>query len=224
MYNQTLKTVKYFVIIFNSLLIMAYVFPCFGQTMESHQWHDSLNTAQKVAYLTKEEKAVIFEMNKVRSNPKAYVQYIKDWQRYSRGRISQQDLAVSDECIAELEKTEPMAILYPQKELTQAAKLLATDQAKTGKIGHTGSDGSTLEQRIARYLHSEWEWIGENLMYGTQDARTIVVELLVDYSIPSRGHRRNILSRTFDRCGVAFDTHPEYRTMCVMDFAKIRQQ
>jgi uncharacterized protein YkwD len=115
-----------------------------------------------------------------------------------------------------------MGMLYPRKELTQAARLLATDQAKTGLTGHVGSDGSSLKQRVERYFRNKWALIGENVTYGMSDARRIVVDLLVDCGIPTRSHRHNILNSIFDHCGVAFDTHPEYGYLCIMDFAKKR--
>ncbi len=37
---------------------------------------DSLNTARRCAYMTKEERDMICEINLVRSNPQAYIQYI----------------------------------------------------------------------------------------------------------------------------------------------------
>ena len=47
----------------------------------------------------------------------------------------------------------------------------------------------------------------------------IVVSLLVDDGVPSRGHRHSILNGTFKVVGVAVGTHPKYRDMCTIDFA-----
>lgn len=40
------------------------------------QWNDSLNTAKNCQYMKPEEKAMIFEINMVRTNPKSYIQYV----------------------------------------------------------------------------------------------------------------------------------------------------
>jgi uncharacterized protein YkwD len=47
----------------------------------------------------------------------------------------------------------------------------------------------------------------------------IVISLLVDDGVPSRGHRRNLLDKAFKFIGLSLGAHPVYRHMCVMDFA-----
>ena len=59
----------------------------------------------------------------------------------------------------------------------------------------------------------------ENICYGSRDARSIVVMLLVDAGVGSRGHRKNILSPDFAVAGAAFGPHAGYGAMCVIDFA-----
>lgn len=61
---------------------------------------------------------------------------------------------------------------------------------------------------------------GENISYGVNTARGIVIQLLVDDGVSSLGHRKNMLSTTFDSAGVAYGEHKYYRCMCVIDFAK----
>jgi uncharacterized protein YkwD len=230
--DYSTKTLKHLVF-FGSLLV-ASIFPCRSQTAVRLQWHDSLNTAKNVTYLTKIEKEVIHELNKVRTNPKAYIPYLKEERQYYSGNNvikpgkitlrTHEGLAAVDECIEVLEKVGPVGMLYPHEGLSEMAKWLAADQAKTGRTGHTGSDGRTLSQRVARYCTQSYATIAENISYGRKrEARQIVMQLLIDDGVPSRGHRNNILNAIFDRCGVATDTHPVYGHLCVMDFAKFRQ-
>jgi uncharacterized protein YkwD len=47
----------------------------------------------------------------------------------------------------------------------------------------------------------------------------VVIGLLVDDGVPSRGHRHNILSADARFAGVGCGHHTEYGTMCVIDFA-----
>jgi uncharacterized protein YkwD len=215
------------------LLLTAGVFPCRSQTAATLQWHDSLNTAKNAAYLTETEKEVIHELNKARTNPKAYVLYLKEERQYYNGKNvnkpgeitlrTHEGLVALDECIAVLEKAKPVGILHPHQGLSDAAKWLAADQAKTGQTGHTGSDGSTLPQRVRRYCAEQYANIGENISYGNNAARQIVMQLLIDDGVPARGHRDNIMDAVFDCCGIAINTHSVYRHLCVMDFGKFWQ-
>jgi uncharacterized protein YkwD len=87
-----------------------------------------------------------------------------------------------------------------------------------GGRGHKGRDGSQPWDRMARF----GKWIGragENIDYGVRDARAIVVRLIVDDGVRSRGHRKNIFSRDFRVAGAASGYHATYGGMCVINFA-----
>lgn len=106
----------------------------------------------------------------------------------------------------------------PLKGLTLAARDHVKDQGRTGAIGHTGSDSSTVVDRLNRY--GKWGIsAGENIYYGNGDARIIVVLLLIDDGVSSRGHRGNLLDSSFKVVGVSVGPHPLHGYMCVMDFA-----
>ncbi len=47
----------------------------------------------------------------------------------------------------------------------------------------------------------------------------IVLQLLTDDGVPSRGHRTNIMKSDFHVVGCATGPHKGYGMMCVMDFA-----
>ena len=59
----------------------------------SAQRIDSLNTAKNCSYMTEEEKEMVYEINRVRSNPSSYLQYIEpmlkqaeeDIKKYGKG-------------------------------------------------------------------------------------------------------------------------------------------
>jgi hypothetical protein len=167
------------------------------------------NSARNVSYMSPVEKEVVCFLNLVRRDPKGFAEkYIAPWRKIPEG----------EKCYKEMLKTPPVSVLKPSKTLSLSAQDHASDMGKTGREGHTGSNGSTLESRIAR--HGKWLYTaGENCAYGYDSAESIVVGLLLDVGVPGRGHRKNILPPDFRYVGVGIRPHTEYRTNCVQDFA-----
>ncbi len=188
-----------------------------------------LDTARGADYLSEIEKDIILELNKVRTKPALYAsEYIEPRKSAFSGRIyrvsGQIDLMTNEgvsavsECLRVLGKAAAVGILRPSIALSSATSDHRNDQGETGRTGHDGSDKSSLKNRIERY--GEWDiYIGENITYGPESAREVVVQLLIDDGVSSRGHRKNIMNRVFNYAGTAYGTHPLYGYMCVMDFA-----
>ena len=188
-----------------------------------------LNTAANVSYLSPIEKEVIHEINRFRSNPAKYANdYIAPLAKYYQKKIihypndksimTREGVKALHECVRVLKEATPQPIMYPSKALTKAASDHQKDQSETGKTGDTGEDNSNLKERIERY--GEWQVrIAENIAYGNSSARQIVIFLLIDDGVKSRGHRENMLDPAYKTVGVSFGKHPVYSTMCVIDFA-----
>lgn len=193
------------------------------------QWPDSLNTAKDVQYLTEEEKAVIFEMNKVRTNPKAYAVYLKREKAFYDGAkvkkpglvilLTDEGVAAVDECIAYLENAAPCPMLYPDEVLGKVAEELAKEQSALGSTGHDGKSGGDFADRMKRHNRRAFRALGENISYGRDKAFDIVFQLLVDDGVPTRGHRINMMNTDYEFCGVAIETHPQYGYVCIIDYA-----
>jgi uncharacterized protein YkwD len=188
-----------------------------------------LNTAVNVNYLSSLEKEIIFEINKLRSNP---AQYARDYitplaSHYQRNILhypgdkplrTKEGVQALNECVNELRRQKPLPLVYPSTGLTKAARDHVKDQSRTGQIGHRGSDRSMSKERIERY--GDWNIrIAENIAYGGTTARQIVIYLLIDDGVSDRGHRKTFLHPDFKVIGVATGSHPEYKTMSVMEFA-----
>lgn len=189
----------------------------------------ALNTAAGVTYLTENEKAVILEINKLRSDPPGYArEYLEPLLTKYDGKklnypgdipiVTKEGVAALKDAIRELKSAPPVPLLSPDLRLTKASRDHMKDQSGSGRTGHTGGDGSSAQDRIRRY--GIWQKaMGENIFYGDGDARAIVLHLVIDDGIPKRGHRKNFLSEHYLLAGVACGPHPGWRNVCVIDFA-----
>jgi uncharacterized protein YkwD len=172
--------------------------------------------------------AVLSELNLARTNPKGYAAHLERFRRTFRGRsyllegsrmlvATKEGAKAVEEAISYLARLKPLPPLEWSEGLAAAASDLAKEQEKTGSTGHNPGSGN-MRERIER--HGQWSGrIGENIGYGPDDARGMVMQLIIDDGIPDRGHRKNIFDHAFKVVGVACGEHPFYRTLCAMDFA-----
>lgn len=89
--------------------------------------------------------------------------------------------------------------LAVQSQLTAAARGHSQDMACNGFFSHTGSDGSTARDRIARQGYSA-SWVGENIYGGTMSSPSVVVTWWMN----SAPHRANILNINYTSIGVGY--------------------
>ncbi len=186
-----------------------YNFDDLGTYDEATAWNlNTVDTARTVDYLSDLEKDVLLEINKARTDPRAYaalylLPYVKN------GNAS----AAMKECIIEMKNTKALKALQPSKKLTLAAKEWVNVQGPGGGFGH-GNVGERVNKQGV-YPNA----LGENISYGRNDAKEMIIKLLEDDKDPNRRHRKNILSRAYTHVGIGFGPHKIYRFMCVQDFA-----
>lgn len=174
------------------------------------------------------EREVVAELNAARANPAAYAANLSALLPLFSGTLfrrpgapapirTQEGPAAVREAINALNRQPALGSLSLSSALSNAARDLATDQARTGALGHTGSDGSSPATRITRY--GRWNTAyNENVDYGPLvSGRDVVVDLLVDDGVPDRGHRKNIFDPNVHVVGVACGPHPKYGAVCVID-------
>jgi uncharacterized protein YkwD len=184
--------------------------------------------AGNAKFLSPLENAVVYEINRARTAPKEYASLVEQSKKYYDGKVlklpaetpilTKEGVGGVIEVIRYLRSVKPLPPLHPSKGMSSGARDHVTDQGSSGSSQHKGSDGSQPGDRVNRY--GTWEKsIGENIAYGSDKARNIVMFLIIDDGVSSRGHRKNIFNPDFRIIGVACGHHPAYRTICVVTFA-----
>jgi uncharacterized protein YkwD len=179
-------------------------------------------------FLSPLEHAVVSEINKARTAPTDYASILEQSRKYYNGKVlrlpgeppllTHEGVGAVVEAIRFLRATKSFSPLTPSKGMSLGARDHVVDQGSSGTTQHKGGDGSQSWDRVNRY--GAWEkTIGENIAYGSDKARSIVMFLIVDDGISNRGHRKNIFDPDFRVIGVACGPHPTYRTVCVITFA-----
>lgn len=97
--------------------------------------------------------------------------------------------------------------------LTKAAQDHSQDMASHRNMSHTGSDGSSPDDRITRAGYS-WSSYGENVAYGYSTPEKVMAGWM-----SSPGHKRNILDCSFKEIGIGLAQPNSYWTQ---DFGTAR--
>jgi len=173
--------------------------------------------------------AVVAEINYARQQPQAYAGLIQQWVSYFRGQLlmlpgrtavmTHEGAPAGWVAVRALRASKPMAALTEFAPLDQAADDFVREQGPRGGMGHVGLDGSQPWTRMQRHA-TGLTGFGEANAYGPTDARSVVIGLLVDDGVASRGHRQNLLNPVFKYAGVGCGRHATYKEMCVIDLAK----
>ena len=90
-----------------------------------------------------------------------------------------------------------LAPLTIDPRLTQAAHAHSSDQAAHGRMSHTGTNGSTIADRVDASGYP-WSRIAENVAAGQRTAADVT-----DAWLGSSGHRANMLNGSLVHVGVA---------------------
>lgn len=159
-----------------------------------------------------DEMAVIDEMNYARTKPMEYVD--KRLKPLVTNEINTYQSFLA-ECISEMESMKALQPLTYNEACYLAAKEWVEKSGPKGTVGHENN----FAERITKNGLA-WKAAGENCSYGIATPKEIVIQLLVDSGVESRGHRKNILSKDFTFAGAAIGPHKSYNVMCCIDFAR----
>jgi len=178
---------------------------------------------------TPEERAVVWELTKIRMFPREYARYLRYLGTRFEGTLwrlkdhvpirTEEGREAVEEAAEFLETVKPIPGEVTFSEgLHAAAWEHMMDQGPSGQTGHVGVSGSTFGQRIRRY-GQPGSLIGEIINYGKEVPRMTVIQLVIDDGVPDRGHRKNIFNPGFRTAGAAIGPHRTYGTMTVVDMA-----
>ena len=102
--------------------------------------------------------------------------------------------------------------------LAEASRFHTSDIGPRGLNTHSSSDGTDMGSRLDRFGMHEGG-AGENLSFGYDTAMGIMVQLVVDDGVKSRGHRSNIFADHFMVCGLHSGPHRDHSSMVTLDYA-----
>jgi len=164
------------------------------------------------------DEDVLHELNLARTQPQAYARALQDAAGRSRASGAYDDPAAYEEAVRFLQRQPALPPLGSDAALEGAALQHADYQGPQGGFGHEGAGGESLGDRLRR--HGAYAMMAaEDISYGYANPREVVLQLIVDAGVPSRGHRANIFNPAFREAGVACGPHRVYGAMCVVDFA-----
>lgn len=173
------------------------------------------------------EQEIIAQVNRVRTNPSAYADWLAGMRQYYRdtllripGRtivLTKEGVSALDEAINALRQTRPLPPLTVFNGMSMAAKDLVKEGINTERQITINTD--KVEDKIALYGIVQGKQ-GENISYGGSSAQDIVMLMIIDDGIASRIHRQNILDSSYNATGVACDVHQAFGNLCAITYAE----
>ncbi|MEN8446443.1 MAG: CAP domain-containing protein [Cyanobacteria bacterium J06555_13] len=207
--------------------LLKYFFPAIAQAQTSPQ---SINLDWATI-----EQNLITEHNRIRQNPQSYIPVLEAYlaTMTAEGEIpngcgqgctlvTEEGRRAVEEAINFLRTQPAVAPLEPSAEIASIAKAHAQEQSG-GAVGHVSADGRRVVQRLSS-LGLQATSVGESIDYGSTDAQSVIVSLIVDDGVADRGHRTSLFSPEWTTAGVGCGPHATIRTVCVVDYASISRQ
>ena len=210
-------------------LIVLILFNVFIAAASPLAFNRLMDQQNEPGYLSDLERQVVEELNLARTQPTEYAGFLIEYARLFTGKelrepgkmilLTNEGESAVREAIRFLKNQQPLNGLIASKGMSKAAADMVRMQETSNETGHKGRDGSTFAERISRY--GTWGGsCGENIDYGNNSARRIVMALIIDDGVSNRGHRKSIFTPKFSRVGVSCGTHKTYRYMCVIEYAE----
>ena len=174
------------------------------------------------------EQAVVAEINRARTNPQAYAEWLKAQRSNYNGTIlslpgeaqlqTREGVTALDDAIAFLQNTEPVAPLILSPGMSYAAHDQAIDLGNSSNLGAVGNGDSSTSQRLNRY--GTWSGRASELnSYGRNTAAAIVMQLILNDGNVNRPFRAEIFNSDYQFTGVACELNATQRSLCIINYA-----
>ena len=166
----------------------------------------NLASTTKINYISLKEE-ILAEINRVRTNPQAYANWLEDKKQYFQGTVLQlpgekpirtnKGKQALEEAIAWLNNLEPIPELSSSTELVE----IAQEQIKNITVDRNSTN---LQAKT--------------ISYGKYTAEGIVMQLIVDDGNPHRFNRQKILNNNIQLTGIACEAHEQYNNICAIAY------
>lgn len=179
------------------------------------------------------EKAIVNEINQARNNPQSFIAYLEEYKKYINGKMLSlpnrkglvmiEGLPAIEDAISDLKKISKQNPFTVSNGLSKVARQQLADLQENPTLRHLGKDGSSLDMRMMKVGFSGGA-IAENISYRVEEAREVILTMIIDDGLKSRSHRKNVFSPTFKLFGIACGPGKDNRTLCVAEFAESFQE
>ena len=183
--------------------------------------------SSKIDY-RKIEEEIFNEHNKLRKNPKIYIQKLeKSLNFYQNNILSKENeipiptyegINAVKNAINFLRNQEPVQELIYSKEMSLSCKDLVNDIGPKGLVTHEGTEIKNIYNRLEKYC--DWDGvIAENLDFGFKIPENIIMNMIIDDGDENRYQRKNLFYPDFKYVGIGVGPHRDYGICVVIEYA-----
>jgi hypothetical protein len=151
------------------------------------------------------EKAIITELNRVRTDPQGYATWLETQKQYYQGML------------LKLPGEQPIRTNRGLRSLEEAISFLRT-QNQLPPLSSSTALVSTAKQQITAISNNQTINSENNLVYNKVTPEAIVMQLVVDDGFPDRPHRLAIFNQDHQNAGIACSKVPVYNNICAIAY------
>ena len=183
--------------------------------------------SSKIDY-RKIEEEIFNEHNKLRKNPKIYIQKLeKSLNFYQNNILSKENeipiptyegINAVKNAINFLRNQEPVQELIYSKEMSLSCKDLVNDIGPKGLVTHEGTEIKNIYNRLEQYC--DWDGvIAENIDFGFKIPENIIMNMIIDDGDENRYQTKNLFYPDFKYVGIGVGPHRDYGICVVIEYA-----
>ena len=151
------------------------------------------------------EQAIIAEINRARTNPQGYADWLETQKQYYQGTL------------LKLPGEKPLRINRGLRNLNEAIAFLRQQNQLT-PIDSSVELTATAQQKITAIVNQQQITNRNNLVYGKVTPEAIVMQLIVDDGFRDRRHRAAIFSSISQNAGIVCQEIAIYEQVCAIAF------